>query len=31
MNRGRVVLFELEELTPPVGSILPFFGVVSSM
>jgi hypothetical protein len=26
---GGVVLFEHEELPPPVGSILPFFGVVS--
>jgi hypothetical protein len=31
VDRGRVVLFELEELPRLVGSIWPFFDVVSSM
>jgi hypothetical protein len=31
MDSGRVILLKLEELPPLVGSILPFFGVASSM
>jgi hypothetical protein len=31
VDRGRVVLLELEELPPLVDSIWPFIGVVSSM